>query len=372
MVKVGLLLTAKPENGGVYQYTKSVLQSCRLLHSYQFTIYTTPDNNFYDAETFPVKRIRADRRNWFLLVFTDLLIISIKDCFSDEDIIFATTHSPILLHTKTKFIFTLHDLQEHYLPENFSFTKKIWRNYINKNLCIKAALIECESEYVKKDISKIFKINKEKIYVLPAPPLNLSNGEISETRIEEVASKYHLPESYLFYPAQFWVHKNHDKLIEAFNIISKKFDNIHLVLTGKEKYEYSKIMKKIMALDLASKVIHLGYVCQEDLEIIYKKSLILVIPTLFESISIPIYEAFQLGVPVCASNVVSLPEQVGDAGILFNPLDVNDMVKCISLLIENPTLRKQIVKKGHHKIKKINVQSFADGLHIILESLSPN
>ena len=67
----------------------------------------------------------------------------------------------------------------------------------------------------------------------------------------------------------------------------------------------------------------------------------LVMPTLFESVSIPIYESFFLKVPVCASNVVALPEQVGDAGILFDPNDIFDMAEKISILLNNENIRNE-------------------------------
>ena len=79
----------------------------------------------------------------------------------------------------------------------------------------------------------------------------------------------------------------------------------------------------------------------EELVYVYKMSIMLVMPTLFESVSIPIYESFFLKVPVCASNVVDLTEQVGGSGILFDPNDSYDISKKISILLNNENIRNE-------------------------------
>ena len=104
----------------------------------------------------------------------------------------------------------------------------------------------------------------------------------------------------------------------------------------------------------------------EELLYVYKMSIMLVMPTLFESVSIPIYESFFLKVPVCASNVVALPEQVGDAGILFDPNDVYDMAEKISILLNNENLRDEKKTLGFEMVSNFNHKEYKDKLMDVL------
>ena len=92
---------------------------------------------------------------------------------------------------------------------------------------------------------------------------------------------------------------------------------------------------------------------------LYKLSTALVMPTLFESVSLPIWEAFYLGAPVVSSNVCALPEQVRDAGLLFNPHDIEDMAEKIYKIWNDESLRKELVNKGYERIKNLTLENYS-------------
>lgn len=118
-------------------------------------------------------------------------------------------------------------------------------------------------------------------------------------------------------------------------------------------------MAQIEELKLRNHVKYLGHVPDADMPYLYKLSTALVMPTLFESVSIPIWEAFLLGVPVVSSNVCALPEQVGDTGLLFDPNDIEDMAEKIYSVWRNEDLRKELIKKGYERIKNITLENYA-------------
>jgi glycosyltransferase involved in cell wall biosynthesis len=95
----------------------------------------------------------------------------------------------------------------------------------------------------------------------------------------------------------------------------------------------------------------------------------LVMPTLFESVSIPIYEAFSLGVPVCCSNVVALPEQVGDAGLLFNPNDYYEIADKISLYLCNENIRQKKISLGYKRIMGLNYSAYQERIDNLLSEI---
>ena len=336
--KIGVLALAKKDSGGVYQYTLSIIDALKRDKTKIYIIFCNEDENIYDNCGLEVRKVTKPkssliekfvrglqflffiRRSWF---FTKNEIAT----FADVDVFLAPLSTPYPHFFINKpFVYTLHDMQERYYPENFSKFENALRWLVNRALARSADKIICESAFVKNDIVKFIGVNEVKINIIQSPPPEIFlNYKFEEKQFNVVRKKYNLPENFVFYPAQCWFHKNHFKLVEAFEIVSKTFDDVHLILTGSKLNNYNNLMQRIDELSLQDRVKHLGYIDYEDLPYFYKMSQFLVMPTLFESVSIPIYEAFALEVAVCSSNVVALPDQVGDAGLIFDPHDIYDM-----------------------------------------------
>jgi len=218
---------------------------------------------------------------------------------------------------------------------------------------------------VKQDLIDFLNVPPGKIQIIPSPPpSHFITNKIDSTKKEEVKSKHRLEDFFFFYPAQFWPHKNHINLIRALHRIRTNFgQTINLVLAGSPKNKggiFENVMAQIEKLKLRNHVKYLGYVPDADMPYLYKLSTALVMPTLFESVSIPIWEAFYLGVPVVSSNVCALPEQIGEAGLLFDPNNVNDMAEKIYKVWTNEELRKDFIKKGHERVKDLTLKNYAE------------
>jgi glycosyltransferase involved in cell wall biosynthesis len=370
MKKIGILALATPKHGGTFQYTLSMIKALKQLDNVQCEIFTTAANHEYDALELPIHRLPNPIGTISSFIATHIGICKKNQLFKQVDIVVSPIYSTYLLASFCPFVFTLHDLQEKYYPQNFSLVQRVWRHVTNQLLIKKAAAVICESSYVKQDIVRFFSPPAEKIFIVPAPPaISQSESEYSEEHLAEIRTKYSLPMEYLFYPAQFWPHKNHYRLVQAFSQIQQKFPDCSLVLTGKKRDEYQKVFNLINELAIEEKVVHIEYIEQEDLAAIYKLAIVAVIPTLFESISIPAYEAFSFGTPICISNVVALPEQIGDAGLLFTPTSVEDIQNCIEKALSNPSLRTELIAKGKARIAGLTHENYADKLQAIFNSI---
>ena len=145
--------------------------------------------------------------------------------------------------------------------------------------------------------------------------------------------------------------------------------DLKLVLTGKKRDEYDTVMGAVDKLGLSGHVIHLGYVAQEDLQVIYRLATALVMPSLFESVSIPIYEAFQAGTPVAASGILAIPEQVGDAGILFDPTSVVSIRQAILQIAGDPEAAWLLGQKGKQKMQAMTSERYGAQLQDMLLGL---
>ncbi len=371
MTRIGIVAVSRPTLGGTFQYTLSTIDALRRIPNNTYSIYTSADNDSYDNLGVPIVRIPGALKSLLAVIWTTLTPRRRGVLFSEVDLVIAPIYTTRLLACRRPFVFTIHDLQERYYPENFSLAQRCWRTLTNQALANRADAILCESNHVKADIIKFLKVEESKIIVVTAPPISQFSPCHLDSRIVELrANEMRLPRQFIFYPAQFFPHKNHLRLIEAFAAVLRKFPECHLFLTGQKRYQYNKVMARRADLGIENRVSHLGYVNTDALAALYRRAAFVVIPTLFESVSIPIYEAFRLGVPICASNVVALPEQVGDAGILFDPFSIEDMTSKMCELLADEPLRQSLTAKGKERVKALTMEWYATQLAGVLNNVA--
>jgi len=361
---------SQPALGGTFQYTLSMIDALRRIKKHEYTIFTTKSNRSYDDLGIPIVRLPSAGRTILEILRTRLQLGDGRGLFAGVEKLIAPIYSTRLLASRQPFLFTLHDLQEKYYPENFTVAQRIWRDFVNKSLSRTAGGIICESVQVKSDIQRFLSIDETKISVIPAPPASAFLLEhVNSIEFKRAAQDLVLPEQFLFYPAQFFPHKNHIRLVEALSLILRAYPQCHLVLTGQKKYEFERVMGRVNELGVQDRVQHLGYVETDILAAVYLRATLVAVPTLFESISIPVYEAFRLGVPVCASNILALPEQIGDAGLLFDPLSTTDMAEKIIQVLKSAELRTEMINKGKERIASLTMDRYAAQLEVIVDQL---
>jgi glycosyltransferase involved in cell wall biosynthesis len=367
-MRLGVLALAGPDLGGTYQYTLSMLQSLQHTKGFEITLYGDPKNPDFTKMGYPILPFAESRARQLAYVVADRLYLRLPDPFASQDILLAPIYSLALLHTSRPFAYTLHDLQERYYPENFHWSQRAWRHHVHSQLLQRARRVICESNYVKSDIVRFFGLPEERAVVVPAPPQQQFLADQAENQLQAVRLRLQLPERYLFYPAQFWLHKNHMRLVEAFREVVREVPDLNLVLTGKKHDEYDTVMSAVDRFGLHNRVRHLGYVEQDDLRAIYKLATALVMPSLFESVSIPIFEAFEVGTPVAASNILAIPEQVGDAGLLFDPKS-SDSIKQAVLKIIDPKTACELTKRGRERMSLMTLERYGAQLQDLLQQL---
>jgi glycosyltransferase involved in cell wall biosynthesis len=385
-MKIGILALSSMMSGGTYQYTESLLESLLKYTSHDYFIINhngsiTPEisrlnkGHFVEIKKSPSNIFLKIKRAIYvsLPVSRGFLDVSkdyktIREC--NLNLIINPITSFIPIYVGSPYIVTIHDLQHKYYPEFFTLKERVSRNYVYKNAAKNALLVTCESNFVMHDIVNFLGVPKERIRVVPSPPpLDLTVNKISCEELERTKVRYNLTRKYLFYPAHLWYHKNHVKLIESLNLIRKRYkEEIPLILVGSQKGNFKNTMRRITDLNLDNQISWLGYVPKKDMLYLYKLATALVMPTLFESVSMPIWEAFFLGVPVVSSNVCALPEQVGEAGVLFDPNNINDMAEKIYTIWTDESLRKELVKKGYERVKDMTLEDYAKQWEEVLQA----
>ncbi len=325
--KVAFFFLSNKKSGGTFQYSVTMLRAVLLNKQLKTVLFYTHNDILEYLDTNKTESFKIKQNTALKIIRTIFQRKALN--FDDFDVVLSPTYDPILLGYKRKFIFTLHDLQEKYFPNNFGFFQKLWRNTLYSLLSKHAVAVICESEFVKKHILRYYPRYKL-IYVVQAPQM-LSDREMQDEDLYPGIQ-------YFFYPAYFKRHKNHLNLLRAFSIFLKTHPDFHLVLTGEKKYEFDNIVSLANELGIFEKILFVGRLGDRALINTYRHATALVMPSLFESISIPILEAFQLGVPVCSSNAFGLTEQVKGFGYLFDPNNPVNMAEQMHQLVENKLL----------------------------------
>lgn len=238
---------------------------------------------------------------------------------------------------------------------NGNFAK---RNNYYENILSKAFLVLCESETGAKELQKYYPVNADKVRVLPLFGGDVVAQEVSEDAQQVILSKYNLAkEKFFLYPAQFWAHKNHSTLIEAFYLLLKESGNesLKLVLCGGDQGNLSYIKEIIDQLDLNRNVILPGFVSIKHLYTLYKNAIALVMPTFLGPTNIPLIEASQLKCAIVCSNLPGHKEIIGDSALYFDPCNVSDIKNCLQNIL-NSEMRKQLVSAAYQQIKNSSFQ----------------
>jgi glycosyltransferase involved in cell wall biosynthesis len=244
------------------------------------------------------------------------------------------------------FVFTLHDLNHWSVPENSNAAKRAYYKYVIRPACHNAACVLTGSEYSRNEIREWAKLSDEKIVAVSygvGLPFGTSGG------------RYEPGYPYLLYVGNRKPHKNLARLLRAFAVSGVR-RMVRLVLTGTRD---SEISAQIDGLGLDGDVRFAESPGDQGLANLYRGAEGLLFPSLYEGFGLPALEAMACGVPVLTSNVCSLPEVVGDAAVLVDPLEMEGIADGIRRLIEDDTLREGLRRKGLERARQFSWEETA-------------
>ncbi len=257
-------------------------------------------------------------------------------------------HNLPLLWSKRSVI-TVHDLINLLQP---GYHGRI--NRIKYRLLLKLALkwadrIITVSSYTKDEIVKHLNADNSKIKVVHLAADSMFKPIKNKRKIDKTKTKYKIEGSYILSVGKSYTHKNIPHLIRAFKKVTTDGNSEHLLVLVGEKYwgpANFEVMKTIEDLQLGKRVIWPGYVDDEDMPSLYSGAELFVMPSYYEGFGLPLLEAMSCGTPVIASNATSIPEVLGDAGILVSPFDVDELAQSMLTLLKDETKRKELIEKG--------------------------
>lgn len=275
---------------------------------------------------------------------------------ANKSLLFLPGFVPPLFFSR-KYVFVIHDLNHLDRAENSSCAKKIFYNYVIKRGVYSSAAVLTVSEFSRNRIIEWSGVDANKV-------INVGNGvdKVFNTAVSPFEPGY----PYLLCVSNRKLHKNEPMLINAFSQanVDRK---IKLIMTGETTPELERLL---ISLDISKRIVFVGKVKDSELPGLYKGSLGLLFPSLYEGFGLPVVEAMACGVPVLTSNTTSLPEVAGDAALLVNPDSVDEISAGIERLVYDETLRAELIAKGLERAKLFSWDAVAARVQVILDEVT--
>jgi glycosyltransferase involved in cell wall biosynthesis len=245
-----------------------------------------------------------------------------------------------------RIVSTVHDIIPITYPQNSStLDTLIYTRWLPYKLPHNDAVITV-SDYSKRDIAAHWRIAPERIHVVP-------NGVRADFRpVPEgearalLARDYGITGRYLLYVGNLTQRKNLESLLRAFPAIRASFPDVRLVIVGPSTFRQTPVGALAESFGIMDAVTVTGAVADSALPSFYSAAEAFVFPSLYEGFGLPPLEAMACGAPVIAANATSLPEVVGDAGVLFDPHDVGALTDAVTRVLSDAALRRDLRARG--------------------------
>jgi glycosyltransferase involved in cell wall biosynthesis len=414
--RVGVVPHLDPSGGGIYQYSLSVLSALATGNpERQYVVYTDVRDHpvfanlsshrwlvrpelppplphplspsgirLLHLRRYKTRQAATALRSLFLAGRSDapLDMPHIRRTFRRDDVEMVLFPAPVswACATRVPYIMAVHDLQHRLqpqFPEVGNSSEWTARELMYRKCIPRATAILVDSEVGKEELLNFYGaipgVEAGNVKILPfVPPPYLLVDAMSANESRVVLDELDLPNEYLFYPAQFWPHKNHLTLVRALGILhQRRTDCPPLVLVGSHAdplrdTTFRTVMAEVERLGIARKVHYAGYVGDHCMPGLYRGARALIMPTFFGPTNIPVLEAWTAGCPVVTSDIRGIREQVGDAALLADPRSPEDLAAAIDSVCVDSTLRDDLIRRGRTRLSLYTHEDFSARLQLIL------
>jgi glycosyltransferase involved in cell wall biosynthesis len=377
-MKIGIIFEHEPSEGGAfYQAVASIKQFISAVNSsFEIVIYALNDNSYTELNRIGIQSVKIEYnfiesvKLGFKTITQKLTGIQLMNNILERKLIRDSVDlvyflSPSYLATEFKklnyisTVFDLCHLDSPEFPEIRDSNEFYHREKLFQNILPKSAIIVVNDESLKSRLIKRYDICENRIVIIPFDIVEISDEVISCFNMK-------LPERYLFYPAQFWNHKNHRRIIESIKILSDRGVKFNVIFTGSDRSNNQAILKSYSnELGISDLIQFEGFVSKYDLQNLYQNAFALIMPTYFGPTNLPPLEAWSNNCPVIYNKWFET--QTKNAALYVDPDDANTFVDAILKLMD-PEIRKTLISNGNLLLFE-NRNAINEGLKKIIIAL---
>lgn len=344
VVGINLLWLVPGVVGGTEEYTIRMLRAVNTLDpdDIWLRLYCQPElleaypelERNFEVRTGPPLKSKAMRfaaeNSWLFLATAE-----------DDLVHHAGSMAPVM--KGRPYVLTLHDIQPLDMPENFSPSKQKWHAKMLPRAIRDAELVLCPSAFSANRATDVLGLEAGHAIVVPHGHGEVTPGPPDPFVAAELHESYG---HYLLYPAISYQHKRHCDLIDALDHLRDRFPDLSVVLTGRPGPEHPNLKEQVRKLGLDDRVHFLGRVSEERLDQLYRGASAMVFPSEYEGFGNPALEAMARGCPVVATTAGSLPEVIGEAGLLVEARRPRALGAAVARLLDDHELNSDLRKEG--------------------------
>ena len=386
MKALGLFLGVEPNAGGMFQYAQSILEGLRPLTAEGVHVEVAyvdalwrPLLDKYPFNAVELTKGKAGQQMAAMMMFLRLpapLIRWLSGLINPVhaqlaalqcDLYLFPAQDALAYQVNLPVVSSIHDLMHRYefgFPEVSKGGRFGIREHRFRNLAHWSKAVLVDSQIGREQVVASYGTSADKVHPLPY----VAPSYIHDPEPADFDQRYPMPAKFLFYPAQFWAHKNHQRLDDAAALVRDCCPDIALVFTGGHRHGYDALRAHVDRVGLADRVLFPGYVPDAYLSGFYRRARALVMPTFFGPTNIPPLEAFACGCAVAISGTYGMPEQAHGAALHFDPRSTPEIAEVIRQLWLDDALCLQLVARGHENAQTWSQADFGHKLRDILRT----
>jgi glycosyltransferase involved in cell wall biosynthesis len=252
---------------------------------------------------------------------------------------------------------TIHDLSFEHLPETFKRRSRVQLRLTVRATARRAAHVIASSEYTRRDLIETYGLDPLRVTAIPLAVSPRFRPVEAEGELERVRKRYGIEGEYVLAVGSIQPRKNLARLVRAYSALRRERGRSNLpqlVLVGKKAWLYGDTLTAIEEEKLGDSVVLTGYVSEGDLPALYTGARCFAYPSFYEGFGLPPLEAMSCGAPVLTGNLTSLPEVVGDAGLMVDPFDTGALAEGLARLIDDDALRASLRERGLTRARRFD------------------
>jgi glycosyltransferase involved in cell wall biosynthesis len=348
--------------GGTETYLRNLVRALeRIDQSNEYLIYTNAESagifgltapNFREVGC-PVRAVRRPAR-----IAWEQAVIPAQAKLAGLDVLHSPGYTaPIVLGCPS--VVTIHDLNYHFFPEDWS-RAALWANRVLIPLVAsRATRILTVSQSSCRAICRVLRVPASKVDMVH---LGIDGNLVATGAAEEakVRRKHDIQGSFILCVTASHPHKNLDGLLRAYDHLTRDWPEAPpVVIVGIKSRHQAQLEETLARRQGAGRVILTGWVDAQELAVFYRAARLFVFPSKYEGFGFPVLEAMSAGTPVVSSNSTSLPELVGDAGVLVDPDDHAAMARAMRKLLDDEPLRRELIERGTRQSRRFTWEAAA-------------
>ncbi len=348
----------EPRATGTEEYSSQVIQHLVQRAHYRYRLYRRAPLPAQVAEV--NVRVLRPRRLWTHLALGSELA---RD---RPDLLFVPAHV-LPLWPRLPSVVTVHDLGYLAFPEAHTAFQRWYLSWSTRRHARLATRLIADSEATRRDLQRHYGVEPERVDVVHLG-VDPRLAPAAPSVVDALRARLGLPAEapYLLHVGTLQPRKNLVRLVTAFAAATADRADVQLVLAGAGGWGHDGSVARARELGVDRRVHRVGYVARAELAPLYTGALAVLLPSLYEGFGLTALEAMACGAPVACSDGSSLPEVVGQAALLFDPLDEADMAAAIRRLVSDAPLRLRLQAAGHHRVAGFSWERCAAGTETAL------